>query len=719
MTAQRHGAFCLLAVQAVTLGYHSETLAFPLLVAAAGLYGAATNRCLNWTREQRLVATLLLFVLAGAKYRIAPHQIKFDSLFVGTVETLLIAQFLIVVQLGQFFLRQKNDRLPLWLPAMGAAGMIFASNVRVTFTERFVSQLLVLAYVTAAALYLEASRPRVSAPRMNRSAGLCGGNSRRTTARGQPQPLTRTAPGASLLLDSSGREGLPAADRGGSLRGIVSATVLAAVAGLAWVAATGLYQYEREIERLLAQLMISTRREHPVGFSREARLGSLSQKKTADADKVLLRVFGDSGAAPGYLRGMAFDRFDGQRWDAAFQPRVMHPVVHKPHDIEVRGERGAVFQLRVMPAIRWNRLEIWPDESLEGMLFTRLDTSHVQADVPSLRSSQFLTVECDQLPAGFPYEVYMPEPARGARPWEDPRHTSPTYLERLPGARDEVVQRLAQQLFSGCETTREKILAVMRYFGEHHTYGLDVSPPPGRDPLAWFLRERPPAHCEYFASATVLLLREGGVPCRYVTGLYVDERNHFADYWIARNEDAHAWAEAYDPEHGWIIVESTPSAGHPRDEDDSARRQLLETLWGGLQVFRIRLQQGGLLWLGRAAWTFVSRPRGFLALLVVGAWMTRRLWVRPWKNRASPRDPAASELQRLLRRMDARLRRLHLERHGGETLHQFARRLLAEAPATLDAASVAHWYRQYAAARYGPRPSDAVHALAESMPAVK
>ena len=80
------------------------------------------------------------------------------------------------------------------------------------------------------------------------------------------------------------------------------------------------------------------------------------------------------------------------------------------------------------------------------------------------------------------------------------------------------------------------------------------------EPLSHFLLERIPAHCEFFASGAVALLRYQGVPCRYVTGYVVTElESEYGDYWIARNRNAHAWVEAYDDENNqWVIVEPTP-----------------------------------------------------------------------------------------------------------------------------------------------------------------
>ena len=68
-------------------------------------------------------------------------------------------------------------------------------------------------------------------------------------------------------------------------------------------------------------------------------------------------------------------------------------------------------------------------------------------------------------------------------------------------------------------------------------------PPPGTNkdvtPLSRFLLKTRAGHCEYFATATVLLLRELGIPARYAVGYAVHETSRQRLRRALR--DAHAW----------------------------------------------------------------------------------------------------------------------------------------------------------------------------------
>ncbi|MCZ6502918.1 MAG: transglutaminase-like domain-containing protein [Gammaproteobacteria bacterium] len=77
------------------------------------------------------------------------------------------------------------------------------------------------------------------------------------------------------------------------------------------------------------------------------------------------------------------------------------------------------------------------------------------------------------------------------------------------------------------------------------------------NPLEHFLYSRKAGHCEYFASATALLLRQMGVPSRYVVGYSVQEYNGALGMYIVRQRHAHAWAIAYVG-GDWRVVDTTP-----------------------------------------------------------------------------------------------------------------------------------------------------------------
>jgi transglutaminase-like putative cysteine protease len=76
-------------------------------------------------------------------------------------------------------------------------------------------------------------------------------------------------------------------------------------------------------------------------------------------------------------------------------------------------------------------------------------------------------------------------------------------------------------------------------------------------PMVDFMRRTRAGHCEYFASATVLLLRAAGLPARYATGFAVQEYSDLESAWIVRQRHAHAWARVH-VDGAWTDVDTTP-----------------------------------------------------------------------------------------------------------------------------------------------------------------
>ena len=105
--------------------------------------------------------------------------------------------------------------------------------------------------------------------------------------------------------------------------------------------------------------------------------------------------------------------------------------------------------------------------------------------------------------------------------------------------------------------TSEETLANIERFFAGFTYTLDQKNRAGESYLADFLINTRSGHCEYFATATVLMLRNAGIAARYRTGFMLDEYDSFENALIARKRDAHAWVAAYIGDR-WVNVDTTP-----------------------------------------------------------------------------------------------------------------------------------------------------------------
>lgn len=144
-------------------------------------------------------------------------------------------------------------------------------------------------------------------------------------------------------------------------------------------------------------------------------------------------------------------------------------------------------------------------------------------------------------------------------------------IEAVTAIADQIeATAIAKELENGGDgvlTEHEAALAVVDYFRNgDFTYtktpngeGVSDSTPV----IEAFLTEVKEGYCVHFASSAVYLLREMGIPCRYVEGYVATDLESLGGN-KAKNRadvygtDAHAWIEVYVEGLGWMQYEVTP-----------------------------------------------------------------------------------------------------------------------------------------------------------------
>lgn len=109
---------------------------------------------------------------------------------------------------------------------------------------------------------------------------------------------------------------------------------------------------------------------------------------------------------------------------------------------------------------------------------------------------------------------------------------------------DEVIR--AQQLENASVLTRAQALREHLYSSGKYQYSLQIDTPAESaesDPLERFIAEGRQGHCEYFASALVMMLRSQAIPARLVVGYKGGDWNAVGHYYLVRQKHAHAWVE--------------------------------------------------------------------------------------------------------------------------------------------------------------------------------
>jgi len=101
-------------------------------------------------------------------------------------------------------------------------------------------------------------------------------------------------------------------------------------------------------------------------------------------------------------------------------------------------------------------------------------------------------------------------------------------------------------------------------------------------PLSRFLLRTRSGHCEYFATAGVLLLRRLGIPARYAVGYAVHEGS--AGKFVVRQRDAHAWCLYWDEARKtWRDIDFTPASWVRTEGVGHGWLQSISDFWSGLK----------------------------------------------------------------------------------------------------------------------------------------
>ena len=305
------------------------------------------------------------------------------------------------------------------------------------------------------------------------------------------------------------------------------------------------------------------------GFSDRVELGEVASIKKSP--RVVMRVRLDHKPAR-YLRwrGIALEQYDGWAWillgnsdrrqgfsqhssgslDADTGFNRNHILDRVPADTQSTVEQMIVlehlstdtlFAAQRVFRLRGPLATIFKDRltgALSSQGFKGRTTYVVSSDV-SVPTEQELRLDTPASSSERIKDIYLQKPTK-----LDPR-----------------VSQLAHEITRNAATPYDKARAIENYLKAEFRYTLDLKAA-DQDPLAEFLFKTREGHCEYFATAMVIMLRTLEIPARIVNGFQMGEYNELNAMYTVRESDAHSWVEAYFPRtDSWIEFDPTPSAG--------------------------------------------------------------------------------------------------------------------------------------------------------------
>jgi transglutaminase-like putative cysteine protease len=296
------------------------------------------------------------------------------------------------------------------------------------------------------------------------------------------------------------------------------------------------------------------------GFSERVDLGTIGSVKQ-DPSIVMRVELPDQPTdrrEPLYLRGTAYDHYDGRAWNASLGYR---------RPLAITTEGTFIVRSSGIRPIGSHSSPLRQDILLEA-----LDTSVLfAAPTAESISGEFPVVQSDTMgglhlpfPSMSRIRYSVTSQARQIMPDEqsasilDYPEAIRRYYLQLPKISDRVAG-LAQAVVREATSPYAKVLAIQEHLTQSYRYSLDVETSTIEHPVEDFLFVRKTGYCEHYATAMVILLRTMGIPARLVTGFLATEWNEFGGYYTVRQQDAHAWVEVFFPRSGWITVDPTPT----------------------------------------------------------------------------------------------------------------------------------------------------------------
>jgi transglutaminase-like putative cysteine protease len=401
------------------------------------------------------------------------------------------------------------------------------------------------------------------------------------------------------------------------------------------------------------------------GFTNWMWLGSMGGMLMSE--RVVLRL---RGKRADYLRGTTFTRYDIGRW---YSPgRDMYPTTDLPR---------AIAGNAALPTTEVEIVDDDPDRYFVPLGVRGVAVSTGTAGVhPTGVLRPLAAAEADQ----YSFEHGGPRALPVAEPdWHDLR--VPPNLQRSIGA---VAERFTRSV-AGDPVA--ELAAIERALTTEYRYALEFERSDRADPIVDFLERGRTGHCEYFASAMVLLARSRGIPARLVSGYRVTEYSELGDYYIVRDRNAHAWVEAWLPNQGWTTFDPTPSA-------DLALAMRTKTPWAAAVADLVRSWWAVVLrWLDQR--TILELAGVLFALIAVGVVLrlARHLRERSSAHAGGRGDPPPELFDRLCDALAAH----GLVRAEHETVELLAERVRESGLPPKLRTGVSAALSRYAALRYG------------------
>ncbi|HIG40017.1 MAG: transglutaminase domain-containing protein [bacterium] len=301
------------------------------------------------------------------------------------------------------------------------------------------------------------------------------------------------------------------------------------------------------------------RRSNPL--KTQTAIGSVGQLKISD--EILFRVQIPAGEIPpGLLQEASYDLLAGNSWQVM---SLSFDLVEHADDFRWELNSENVSPELTLPGIQPTPMDIYLEFKYDQAIIPLPPGITEINDLPAIevRKNDYGAVQAVGLVPSPRYQVKF-LPGRN--------------LNGPPLATDTLVHQTYQDLLEEVTTNNNldpdhPIESIRRFFADFR-YSLYQGSEMTDEPIEHFLLRSKKGHCEYYATTTVLLLRQLGIPARYVVGYSLQEYDNMIDMYVVRQRHAHAWAIAFINGE-WQVIDTTPAIWAEAEADEAIFMQPL------------------------------------------------------------------------------------------------------------------------------------------------
>jgi hypothetical protein len=453
------------------------------------------------------------------------------------------------------------------------------------------------------------------------------------------------------------------------------ATLVVAVAAGYW-GQTGLGRLEQMVEGYNAQFLMRLLRSRTDPMQSVTALGQIGRLKLSSAIVIRLRPkLGE--APPTYLHEASYRKYGRQRWDVGPAGNELDTILSETNTTTWILLPGKTNVATVNIACYLNG-KVKESDNPAGLLPLPIGCGRIEnlgAYVMQKNRTGAVLVEG---PGLVIFDAnYGPGATLDSPPETNVDLTVLTNVDlsvptnELP-ALDQVI---AEMNAKGLDESRTR-QAIQGFFQDKFIYstwlGREDVTGTNETALGHFLIKHRAGHCEYFATATVLLLRRLEIPARYAVGYAVHE--NAGKGYVVRERDAHAWCLVWNKQkETWEDFDTTPASWIAEEGERDTAWQKFSDFWSwvGFEIAKFR-------------WSQTEWRRYFLwALIPVLLLLLYQILFRRGRKRQRPKRTGADEVLMSWPGLDSefylleqRLAGRGVARHPSESLSDWLARAL-------------------------------------------